>query len=54
VLGEKVDLKEGTIVKTDKYKLKVLSCGGKGNTGAVYKVCFGCFCFPGKYTQTKY
>ncbi|KAL6053414.1 Protein kinase domain-containing protein [Balamuthia mandrillaris] len=38
-LGEKLsgDLKEGAVIKTFEHKLKIISCGGKGNTGAVYK-----------------
>jgi len=37
-LGEKPDLQPGQVVRTANYKVKILSCGGKGNTGAVYKV----------------
>lgn len=36
-IGPQLELTPGTIIKTSGYKLKVLSCAGKGNTGAVYK-----------------
>ncbi|ELR21592.1 uncharacterized protein ACA1_228630 [Acanthamoeba castellanii str. Neff] len=36
-IGPQLELTPGTVIKTSGYKLKVLSCAGKGNTGAVYK-----------------
>lgn len=37
-IGPQGELAPGTTIRTPGYKLKILSCAGKGNTGAVYKV----------------